>query len=72
WKFFVVVEVHKNSKGNGEEFVDVVCLVGFCADGFRRALVYEFFPNDSLQDFISSADSKPFPWLGNVACTRVR
>ena len=24
--------------------VNVDCLVGFCADGFRRALVYELFP----------------------------
>ncbi|CAL8119281.1 unnamed protein product [Prunus armeniaca] len=43
-----------SSNGNGEEFinevgtmghihhVNVVHLVGFCADGFRRALVYEF------------------------------
>ncbi|BFG21144.1 hypothetical protein CerSpe_074180 [Prunus speciosa] len=68
--FFVAVKVLNNSTGNGEEFVNevgtmghihhvnVVRLVGFCADGFRRALVYEFFPNGSLQDFISSADSK--------------
>ncbi|KAL2556197.1 Protein kinase superfamily protein [Forsythia ovata] len=34
--------------------VNVVRLVGYCADGFRRALVYEFLPNDSLQKFISS------------------
>ncbi|XP_028793607.1 rust resistance kinase Lr10-like [Neltuma alba] len=31
---------------------------GFCADGFHRALVYEFFPNGSLQKFISSPDDK--------------
>ncbi|BBN68430.1 Protein kinase superfamily protein [Prunus dulcis] len=37
--------------------VNVVRLVGFCADGFRRALVYEFLPNGSLQDFISSANN---------------
>nr|POF18967.1 rust resistance kinase lr10 [Quercus suber] len=61
-----------SSKGNGEEFinevgtmgrihhVNVVRLVGFCADGFRRALVYEFLPNDSLEKFISSVDSNCF------------
>ncbi|BBG97009.1 nuclear factor Y, subunit C11 [Prunus dulcis] len=38
--------------------VNVIRLVGFCADGFRRALVYEFLPNGSLQDFISSPDNK--------------
>ncbi|KAL2556227.1 Protein kinase superfamily protein [Forsythia ovata] len=63
---FVAIKVLNNSKGNGEEFinevgtigkihhVNVVRLVGYCADGFRRALVYEFLPNDSLQKFISS------------------
>ncbi|KAM5550733.1 hypothetical protein ABKV19_027192 [Rosa sericea] len=66
---FVAVKVLNNTKGNGEEFVNevgtmghihhvnVVRLVGFCADGFRRALVYDFLPNGSLQDFISSADN---------------
>ena len=61
----VAVKMLISSKGNGEEFinevgtmgrihhVNVVHLVGFCADGFRRALVYEFLPNDSLEKFIS-------------------
>ncbi|KAB2627101.1 receptor-like protein kinase [Pyrus ussuriensis x Pyrus communis] len=69
-EFFIAVKVLNTSKGDGEEFVNevrtmglihhvnVARLVGFCADGFIRALVYEFFPNGSLQDFISSADSK--------------
>ncbi|TQE08931.1 hypothetical protein C1H46_005314 [Malus baccata] len=68
--FFDAVKVLNNSKGNGEEFihevgtmshihhVNVVRLVGFCADGFIRALVYELLPNGSLQSFISSADTK--------------
>nr|XP_023880305.1 rust resistance kinase Lr10-like [Quercus suber] len=63
------MKILNSSKCNGEEFinevgtmgrinhVNVVCLVGFCADGFRRALVYEFLPNDSLEKFISSVDS---------------
>ncbi|CAL9005261.1 unnamed protein product [Prunus brigantina] len=38
--------------------VNVVRLVGFCADGFIRALVYEFLPNGSFQNFLSSADNK--------------
>ncbi|KAL4594841.1 hypothetical protein ACB092_12G048200, partial [Castanea dentata] len=66
------VKILNSSKGNGEEFinevgtmgrihhVNVVRLVGFCADGFRRALVYEFLPNDSLEKFISSVDSNCF------------
>ncbi|KAJ9189038.1 hypothetical protein P3X46_000380 [Hevea brasiliensis] len=69
-EILVAVKVLNSSKGNGEEFinevgtigkihhVNVVRLIGFCADGFRRALVYEYLPNDSLQKFISSADTK--------------
>uniref|UniRef100_A0A5B7AH41 Protein kinase domain-containing protein n=1 Tax=Davidia involucrata TaxID=16924 RepID=A0A5B7AH41_DAVIN len=63
---FVAVKVLNNSKGNGEEFinevgtigrihhVNVVRLVGYCADGVKRALIYEFLPNDSLEKFISA------------------
>ncbi|XP_022844095.1 rust resistance kinase Lr10-like [Olea europaea var. sylvestris] len=66
-EIYVAVKVLNNSKGNGEEFinevgtigkihhVNVVRLVGFCADGFRRALMYEFLPNDSLEKFIFRA-----------------
>ncbi|KAG6656008.1 hypothetical protein CIPAW_05G256500 [Carya illinoinensis] len=66
----VAVKILNASKGNGEEFinevrtigtihhVNVIRLIGFCADGFRRALVYEFLPNGSLEKFISSADAK--------------
>jgi serine/threonine protein kinase len=62
----VAVKILNFSMGNGEEFinevgtmgtihhVNIVRLVGFCADGFRRALVCEFLPNDSLEKFISS------------------
>jgi len=67
----VAVKILNNtSKENGEEFineigtmgmihhVNVVRLVGFCADGFRRALVYDFLPNDSLEKLISSRAGK--------------
>ncbi|KAJ9679806.1 hypothetical protein PVL29_021654 [Vitis rotundifolia] len=62
----VAVKVLNNSKGNGEEFinevgtisrihhVNVVCLVGFCADGSKLVLIYEFLPNESLEKFIFS------------------
>ncbi|KAJ8752866.1 hypothetical protein K2173_008601 [Erythroxylum novogranatense] len=62
---YVAVKILNSSKGNGEEFVNevatmgrihhvnVVRLVGYCADGFRRALVYEYLPNESLEKFIS-------------------
>ena len=67
---FVAVKVLNSSMGNGDDFinevgtigrihhVNVVRLVGFCADGFRKALVYEFLSNDSLEKFISSTSSK--------------
>ncbi|KAB1199727.1 putative RING-H2 finger protein ATL21A [Morella rubra] len=61
--FAVVRKILNPSKGNGEEVinevgtigkihhVNVVRLVGFCADGFRRALVYE------VEKFLGSADT---------------
>jgi len=69
-EIYVAVKILNTSMGNGEEFinevgtlarihhVNVVRLVGFCADGIRRALVYEFLPNDSLEKFISSTAAK--------------
>ncbi|XP_009621096.1 rust resistance kinase Lr10-like [Nicotiana tomentosiformis] len=53
-----------NGKGSAEVFinevasisktshVNIVSLVGFCFEGRRRALVYEFMPNGSLEKFI--------------------
>ncbi|KDP22160.1 hypothetical protein JCGZ_25991 [Jatropha curcas] len=69
-EIFVAVKILNNSTGNGEEFinevgtmarirhVNVVRFVGYCADGFRRALVYEYLPNESLQKFIFSDHGK--------------
>ncbi|XP_034203553.1 rust resistance kinase Lr10-like [Prunus dulcis] len=69
-ELLVAVKILNNSNENREDFtnemgtmglvhhVNVVRLVGFCADGFIRALVYEFLPNGSLQNFLSSADNK--------------
>ncbi|XP_054808112.1 rust resistance kinase Lr10-like isoform X1 [Prosopis cineraria] len=68
-QFEVAVKILANSEGNGEEFitevgtmgkvhhVNIIRLVGFCADGFRRALVYEYLPKGSLQNFINSPDN---------------
>ncbi|PIA35993.1 hypothetical protein AQUCO_03400114v1 [Aquilegia coerulea] len=62
----VAVKVLKEPKGDGEEFinevatigrtnhVNVVSLLGFCTEGTKRALVYEFMPNGSLERFIYS------------------
>ncbi|XP_059455076.1 PR5-like receptor kinase [Corylus avellana] len=61
---FVAVKVLKESKGNGEEFinevasisrtshVNIVTLMGFCFEGSKRTLIYEFMPNGSLEKFI--------------------
>jgi serine/threonine protein kinase len=60
----VAVKVLKESRGNGEEFinevasisrtshVNIVTLMGFCFEGSERALIYEFMPNGSLEKFI--------------------
>uniref|UniRef100_A0A0A9AXI2 Serine-threonine/tyrosine-protein kinase catalytic domain-containing protein n=1 Tax=Arundo donax TaxID=35708 RepID=A0A0A9AXI2_ARUDO len=50
----------KDTEGSGEEFmnevasisrtsyVNVVTLSGFCLEGSKRALIYEYMPNGSL------------------------
>ncbi|GLT38784.1 hypothetical protein SLA2020_130100 [Shorea laevis] len=60
----VAVKVLNNFNATGEEFinevgsmcrihhVNVTRLIGFCADGNKRALVYEYMPNESLEKFI--------------------
>ncbi|XP_073037905.1 LEAF RUST 10 DISEASE-RESISTANCEUS RECEPTOR-LIKE PROTEIN KINASE-like 2.5 isoform X1 [Primulina eburnea] len=65
----VAVKILSESKGNGEEFmnevssisrtshVNVVALLGFCFDGSKRALIYEFMPNGSLEKFIPNTSS---------------
>nr|XP_018678748.1 PREDICTED: LEAF RUST 10 DISEASE-RESISTANCE LOCUS RECEPTOR-LIKE PROTEIN KINASE-like 2.3 [Musa acuminata subsp. malaccensis] len=67
----VAVKILSKSKEDGEEFfnevvsigrtshVNVVTLLGFCQDGRRRALVYEFMPNGSLEKHINRA---ALPW----------
>nr|TKW13112.1 hypothetical protein SEVIR_5G077900v2 [Setaria viridis] len=69
----VAVKMLSNSKCNGEEFisevstigqihhVNVVRLVGFCSEEMRRALVYEYMPNGSLDKYIFSPE-KRFSW----------
>ncbi|XP_024631249.2 PR5-like receptor kinase isoform X1 [Medicago truncatula] len=65
---FVAIKMLGNSKGNGQDFINevatigrihhanVVRLIGFCFERSKRALVYEFMPNGSLDKYISSKD----------------
>ncbi|KAM5548906.1 hypothetical protein ABKV19_000360 [Rosa sericea] len=70
----VAVKVLSELKGNGEEFinevasigrtshVNIVNLVGFCYEREKRALIYEYMPNGSLDKFMhnkqGSSDEK--------------
>ncbi|KAK3001043.1 hypothetical protein RJ639_021369 [Escallonia herrerae] len=60
---FVAVKLLGKSKASGQDFisevgtigrihhVNVVQLIGFCVEGSKRALVYEFMPNASLDNW---------------------
>ncbi|XP_058728534.1 rust resistance kinase Lr10-like [Vicia villosa] len=66
----VAVKILNNVEGDGKDFINevgtmgkihhinVVRLIGFCADGFHRALVYDYFSNGSLDKFISPPNNK--------------
>ncbi|XP_068342041.1 rust resistance kinase Lr10-like [Pyrus communis] len=73
----VAVKVLSDSKGNGEDFVNevgtigrihhvnVVRLLGFSAEGGKRALIYELMQNGSLENFITFKDQSnntSFDW----------
>ncbi|PHU01994.1 putative receptor-like protein kinase [Capsicum chinense] len=72
----VALKVLNGLKGNGEKFinevasvirtshVNIVSLVGFCFEGRKRALVYEFMPNGSLEKFIYEERSENVRQLG--------
>ncbi|KAJ9679844.1 hypothetical protein PVL29_021679 [Vitis rotundifolia] len=60
----VAVKMLATSKANGEDFINevatigrihhmnVVRLIGFCANGSKWALIYDFMPNGSLDKYI--------------------
>ncbi|KAH1099616.1 hypothetical protein AAZX31_13G019500 [Glycine max] len=64
----VAIKMLHKSKGNGQDFIseiatigrihhqNVVQLIGYCVEGSKRALVYEFMPNGSLDKFIFTKD----------------
>uniref|UniRef100_A0ACD5VI84 Uncharacterized protein n=1 Tax=Avena sativa TaxID=4498 RepID=A0ACD5VI84_AVESA len=66
----VAVKFLHDCKGNGDEFVNevmsigrtshvnIVSLHGFCLEGSKRALIYEYMPNGSLDKYIHSENPK--------------
>jgi serine/threonine protein kinase len=60
----VAIKILGKSKANGQDFineiatigrihhVNVVRLIGYCVEGSKRALVYEFMPSGSLNNYI--------------------
>uniref|UniRef100_R7W819 non-specific serine/threonine protein kinase n=1 Tax=Aegilops tauschii TaxID=37682 RepID=R7W819_AEGTA len=69
-KIILIVKFLHDYKGNGDEFVNevmsigrtshvnVVSLFGFCLEGSKRALIYEYMPNGSLDKYIYSENPK--------------
>ncbi|KAL9380276.1 hypothetical protein Peur_025933 [Populus x canadensis] len=65
---FAAVKLLGKSKTNGQDFinevatigrihhVNVVQLIGFTVEGLKRALIYEFMPNGSLEKYIFSRE----------------
>ncbi|XP_061998537.1 LEAF RUST 10 DISEASE-RESISTANCE LOCUS RECEPTOR-LIKE PROTEIN KINASE-like 2.5 [Rosa rugosa] len=65
---FGAIKLLDKSNANGEDFmsevdtigrihhVNVVQLVGYCVEGSKRALVYDFMPNGSLDKYIYSKE----------------
>ncbi|KAK9048150.1 hypothetical protein SSX86_032887 [Deinandra increscens subsp. villosa] len=72
----VAVKVLSEVKGDGEDFINevasvgrtshinIVSLMGFCLEGRKRALIYEFMPNGSLERFIYSRGSTSSSHIG--------
>ncbi|GKV48554.1 hypothetical protein SLEP1_g55355 [Rubroshorea leprosula] len=66
---FVAIKLLSTSKGNGQDFINEVAtmgrihhanvmqLIGFCVEGSKQALVYDFMPNGSLDKVIFSTQS---------------
>ncbi|XP_020207106.1 LEAF RUST 10 DISEASE-RESISTANCE LOCUS RECEPTOR-LIKE PROTEIN KINASE-like 2.5 [Cajanus cajan] len=71
----VAVKILNASKGNGEDFINevasisrtshinVVTLLGFCFEGHKKALIYEFMHNGSLEKFIYNKELEAAPSL---------
>ncbi|XP_077219103.1 uncharacterized protein LOC143853263 [Tasmannia lanceolata] len=70
----VAVKVMSERKGNGVAFlnevtsisrtdhVNIVSLLGLCFEESKSALIYEFMPNGSLENFIKPRTLQPLGW----------
>ncbi|KAJ4752672.1 Protein kinase family protein [Rhynchospora pubera] len=70
----VAVKILHNLTSNAEQFlnevasisrtshVNVVNLLGFCFEGPKQALIYEYMPNGSLDSYIYSDDATTLGW----------
>ncbi|XP_047969903.1 rust resistance kinase Lr10-like isoform X2 [Salvia hispanica] len=68
----VAVKMLGKSGGNGQDFmneiatigrihhINVVKLVGYCAQGSKRALIFDFMPNGSLEKYLFNRDNMDF------------
>ncbi|KAL3499688.1 hypothetical protein ACH5RR_038781 [Cinchona calisaya] len=68
---FSAIKLLGKSKANGQEFINevatigrihhanVVKMIGFCFEGSKRALVYEFMPKGSLEKYIFPTETEP-------------
>ncbi|XP_047969904.1 rust resistance kinase Lr10-like [Salvia hispanica] len=68
----VAVKMLGKSGGNGQDFmneittigrihhINVVKLVGYCAQGSKRALIFDFMPNGSLEKYLFNGDNTNF------------
>ncbi|KAK1438371.1 hypothetical protein QVD17_04179 [Tagetes erecta] len=66
----VAVKLLNLSRATGKDFINevasigkishinIVSLLGFCSDNHKRALIYEFMPNGSLEKFIQNHNSQ--------------
>ncbi|WVZ69187.1 hypothetical protein U9M48_018013 [Paspalum notatum var. saurae] len=65
----IAVKMLKDTEGDGEDFmnevgsisrtshVNIVSLLGFCLQGSKRALIYEYMPNGSLDRYTFASNS---------------
>lgn len=68
--YFVAIKLLGKSKGNGQDFINEVAtigrihhvnvakLIGFCVEGSKQALVYDFMLNGSLDRIIFAKENK--------------